>query len=338
VKIENSRFLNNSAESGGAIAMGPAAATPGIQISNTQFTNNFGNGPAQGVGGAIWAAAGCLVVVTTGAFTNNRAIQGGAIFTSPGVVLTIIGSPTTGSLPTAMQFNTNGAVSDGGAIFAFQSTASITNAAFSQNQTPPDQVLGRLRGRDRQPGRVDEHPSKGFFFKNGGRFGAALHSRAQRRHDGEPDHRPDDLPGQHQRRLPAAPCTCAARRPARSSPTRRSRATRRPTPAAASCAMIRRCGSRNSSFTRNSAARGGGLVVSTLPGRRGAVRSDPERHLRRNSATMGVGGVYNSASGVELYSTTIAANVGGGRPDRRRRQLALPRHRPAETRAPATVR
>jgi hypothetical protein len=153
-----------TAESGGAIAMGPAAAAPGIQISNTQFTSNFGDGPAQGVGGAIWAAAGCLVLVDS-AFTSNRAIQGGAIFRSPGVVLTIIGSPTTGPTPTAMQFNSNSAVSDAGAIFAFQSNASITNAAFSQNQTPPDQLLAGFGGAIVNLG-GSMNISKGFFFKS----------------------------------------------------------------------------------------------------------------------------------------------------------------------------
>jgi hypothetical protein len=68
----------------------------------------------------------------------------------------------------------------------------------------------------------------------------------------------------------------------------------------------------SSSFTGNSGARGGGLMIATLPG------SPINPYVRvqnvtvaNNSANTG-GGIFNTGAGVEMYSMTIAGNVGGG--------------------------
>jgi predicted outer membrane repeat protein len=310
VKIENSRFTSNSAESGGAIAMGPAAATPGIQISNTQFNGNLANGPTLGAGGAILANAGCLVVKDS-FFNGNRAIQGGALVTLPGVVLTILGST-----PNGAQFNNNSALTDGGAIITVQSNTSIGNTVFSQNLASPDTAAVGFGGAVVNLG-GPMTISNGLFFQNSGRFGGAIHSRPT---DAATANLTVDRTTFLSNKSGVFGGAIYLRGVAASTVITNS-SFESNTAVDAGGGLVRNDGAlriESSSFTGNSAARGGGLMVSTLPG------SPMNPYVRiqnvtvaNNSAntsdgTFNGGGLFNTGAGVEMYSMTIAGNVSGG--------------------------
>jgi len=302
VKIQNSLFRNNAAVNGGAIAVGPAAVPPAVQISNTQFTGNGADS-----GGAIRAAAGSLVVVDS-AFTSNSASfkSGGAIFTAPGVVLTI-----SGSTPTGVQFSANRARRDGAAIFAEQSTVSISNAAFSFNRTTQSDGDGH-------GGAIVNHGhggsmsiSNGLFFQNQGRFGGALASYTD---DETAMKLTIDRTSFQSNASGVFGGAIYVGGPMASAVITNS-AFDNNTAVETGGALMRidaQLRIESSSFTHNSAAKGGALTLVRAPMYpRGPYVRIQNVTIASNSATTG-GVLQNLGAGLELYSTTIAANVGGG--------------------------
>ena len=117
ISIDNYTFINNTAVSGGAIYVGPGSGN--CTIKNSVFIGN--NATANG--GAIdWYAHEGLVYNSN--FTNNNALNGGAIYVDS----------TSGHINiTKSGFISNNAAENGGAINLVASSVVVDNSRFTLN-------------------------------------------------------------------------------------------------------------------------------------------------------------------------------------------------------------
>ena len=114
----NSEFIENTAPSAGAIAVGYAN---NILINNTNFTSNT----ATSSGGALYLTDNSKLSVTSSNFTHNTAQRGGAIYANHDINITITGTA----------FEENSAKQYGGVITVDFSSSNITilNSNFTKN-------------------------------------------------------------------------------------------------------------------------------------------------------------------------------------------------------------
>lgn len=120
ITIRNSRFINNQTEnnSGGAIAVWNASNTT---IENSDFETN----QAGERGGAIRGASGTLTVRNARFQGNQSSGSGGAVMVTDELTLTIRNST----------FDGNSTPSVGGGLDAHDSTVTLDNIVFSNNQS-----------------------------------------------------------------------------------------------------------------------------------------------------------------------------------------------------------
>ena len=123
VYIEGCEFANNTAISGGAIAVSTGGSA---YIDNSYFHNN--KAYLDRIGGAIYVDRGYLYVANS-LFENNTAGEGGAIFLGFPSEATIINSTFINNTATG----TSSVPGSGGAIFTRSSNLLIDNSTFIEN-------------------------------------------------------------------------------------------------------------------------------------------------------------------------------------------------------------
>ena len=133
--IANCLFIDNAADSGGAIWVENAAMT----ATSTRFTNNRA---FDGVGGAIVGNFATITAVDC-VFEANTADRGGAV---------LIGNSATSSF-TNCTFTANEALFDGGAIRAYDVPVTLIDCSFTKNvalgdNTSSGGALSLLEGSD----------------------------------------------------------------------------------------------------------------------------------------------------------------------------------------------
>ena len=122
VVVRNSRFVNNQANSGGAIFT--IGRNNKLTVINSSFTGNIGDGLTGGSGGAIDLRSGELTI-TGSSFIGNRARSGGAIDISSGGGETRIANST---------FSSNVATAVGGALSAGYPKVFLTHVTMFNNE------------------------------------------------------------------------------------------------------------------------------------------------------------------------------------------------------------
>lgn len=137
LNIKNSSFLNNTAESGGALHLTGSSfdlddngkLLPGIVFSNVLFSNN----KAQKNGGAIYIAGNIILESINLLFNNNNAFYGGSIYSIITTQLEISHS----------LFENCVSLSGGGAIDVYGGKTFIKNTIFNRNKS--DKQGGAIR-------------------------------------------------------------------------------------------------------------------------------------------------------------------------------------------------
>lgn len=123
---------NTAVRAGGAIeeASGAPAGTVAVTLNNVDFSGNNA-GMAPGNGGVLHVSGAADIVVSGGTFSNNTAMEGGALWNNGGT-MTITDATFTGN-------TANGSAADtgGGALFGQNGaggTINVTNSTFDGNQ------------------------------------------------------------------------------------------------------------------------------------------------------------------------------------------------------------
>ena len=158
--INESTFVNTGAVYGGAIY------SVGNNVSVTVINSNFSHCSAYGSGGAIYVSQGSLVVVNS-SFDSNRAGgdrgSGGAVYVEGGSVAIVqctfinnfahidggaIFCTKCHSLSiNASNFTSNGAVRNGGGIYAGSKLITISQSVFKNNTAQKGGAIQLLNGR-----------------------------------------------------------------------------------------------------------------------------------------------------------------------------------------------
>jgi len=307
-RIDGSVFNNNTALNAGAIFVAHSPS-PVVEILNSTFTNNTAQDPskATGWGGAIVVGNGPHVYIADTVFLSNRALSGGAIYTFPSAVLNVAGSPTTPPVPTAMQFNDNSVVNDGGAIYN-QGRLSVKNAEFSTNQTEQDTKFDGFGGAIFSVGTLSVIGSD--LYGNSARFGGGLFAGTLGTSVSSATIDATLFRFNTSTYLGGGLYTSGSATSAPNVNITRSSFYYNVSNAAGG--GLARFDSPlhvdSSSFVGNSATDGGGLYVW-------ADSTNPYVLLQsvtvgNNTARQG-GGIYNNGAGLEMYSMTIFGNTGG---------------------------
>ncbi|HLF25435.1 MAG TPA: choice-of-anchor Q domain-containing protein [Anaerolineae bacterium] len=302
--ITNSTFQNNVGGSAGAIFANFGNAK--VTIVDSLFFGNQAQNATTGYGGAIWVGENAQLTLRDSAFVGNLAHFGGALYASPNGVLTLSGT-TTGSLfTTQLQFNSNAATEDGGAIYN-KGNLTANNILLTVNRTPTQTLLAGYGGGIYSDGALTL--TNGLLQGNQGRFGGGLFVGNSATNIQAVIDRVSfisNLSGSLGGGLYTNSDTTAI--------TVTNSVFDRNTAASGGGLARFNAGLRvfNSSFTQNTAMSGGGLSLNAGP----APSSGPYVHVQSvtvsgNTATSNQGGgVYNSGL-LELYFTTIVSNTNG---------------------------
>ena len=305
--ISNSTFEKNTATLGGGAICVRAQPTATVRINNSLFNNNQATDATTGLGGGLYVEFGNVAILDS-VFLTNRAHFGGAAYASSNnAVISLQGSPTNSVFASKMQLNGNSATEDGGALYNKDGTLSINNAVITVNRTPTQTALAGYGGAIYNGGVLTL--TNAIVSNNEGRYGGGIFVGNSVTAQAVLDHVfiarniSGNLGGGLYMNTLTTTVTIS------NSGFHRNMAVGSGGGLARTNSQLRIY---NSSFTFNTAANGGGMLLQTVPSESSAGYVQLRNAtISGNTATSKGGGVFNFNSGVEFYFTTIVSNTNG---------------------------
>jgi predicted outer membrane repeat protein len=304
--IVDSTFTNNTASLGGGAICVRSQPNTSVQIINSLFVGNQATDTTKGFGGALYVEYGGASV-TDSAFVANSAHFGGAAYVGALGALTMQGSPTSTIFASKLQVNGNSASEDGGAIYN-TGVATIANAVITVNRAPMQTILAGYGGGIYSNGTLELTNS--LLSRNEGRFGGGAfvgNNAATARAVIDRTSFRSNMSGSLGGGLYTNNATTAI--------TVTNSSFSANIAATGGGIALFNTGLRliNSSVTQNTATGGGGIYIGAGPAATDGkyVRLESVT-VSSNTASGNQGGGVLSTGRVELYSTSIISNTGGG--------------------------